>query len=72
MSTLTHTDPSPYVSQAARDACSQGYGNASYWEQLDAQCLSQRDYFMRNHNSIMAKRILTRSLSEALMGNEGE
>lgn len=53
-----------YVSQCARDARDRGYGTPSYWRYLD------------QHSQELAVKLddptmLTRSLSEALRGNEG-
>ena len=62
----------PYVSQAARDAEAAGYGNESYWAYLDDAALRGRDYFLRHPElGVNPETMMTRSLSEALMGNEG-
>jgi hypothetical protein len=61
-----------YLSQAARDAEAMGYGNKRYWEYLDAAAIEHYDYFMAQGLQDRANEMLTRSLSEALMGNEGE
>ena len=53
-----------YKSQAAREACQQGYGKPSYWAYLD-----------KFAEAMAAKGVtdaFTRSLSDCLRGNEGE
>jgi hypothetical protein len=61
-----------YQSQAARDAQASGYGGQSYWDYLDRAAREHADYFARNGDPVKAAEMLTRSLSEALRGNDGE
>jgi hypothetical protein len=61
-----------YVSQAARDAESGKYGDVTYWEYLDESAQRASDYFTEKGNLKQAERMLTRSLWEALEGNDGE
>ena len=61
-----------YQSQAARDAQARGYGDQSYWQHLDQSAKEKYEYFMRHDDPVTAESMLTRSLSEALQGNEGD
>lgn len=60
-----------YKSQAARDAKAGGYGNKTYWDYLDQHAQELHDKFMKKGDEKTAKEMLTRSLSDALKGNEG-
>jgi hypothetical protein len=60
-----------YVSQSARDAESGNYGDVTYWEYLDESAQKASDYYRRKGNAEQAERMLTRPLSEALQGNDG-
>jgi hypothetical protein len=60
-----------YQAQAARDAQASGYGGQRYCDYLEQAALEHRDYFLRHGEADKAAEMLTRSLSEALMGNEG-
>lgn len=62
---------SHYQSQAARDAQASGYGGEQYWTYLDEVALRTRDYYLRHGDTKTAAEMLTRSLSESLMGNDG-
>jgi hypothetical protein len=59
-----------YEFQAARDAQSMGYSER-YCRYLDESSREHYDYFLRRGDHDTAESILTRSLSEALQGNEG-
>ena len=59
-----------FKSQAARDAQTSGYGDPSYWTYLDEAAQRTHDYFARHGDPERASSMLTRSLSEALMGND--
>jgi hypothetical protein len=61
-----------YQSQAARDAQCANYGGPAYCAYLDRHALELRDYYMRHGDELLAAAMLTRSLSEALAGNNGE
>jgi hypothetical protein len=63
---------SKYKSQAARDAARTGYGDESYWRYLDQSAQEHYDYFMARGDRERAARMLTESLSQALMGNDGD
>lgn len=63
--------PHTYRSQAAREAQASNYGNASYWRYLDQAAMEHADYWRRHGDETKAAEELTRSLSEALTGNEG-
>jgi hypothetical protein len=57
-----------YRSQCARDAQAMNYGDKGYWDYLESSSLehyAKRDRFPELSDA------LTRSLSEALRGNEG-
>jgi len=60
-----------YKSQSARDAQAMGYGSESYWSYLDEHAQQLHDYFMRHGDTVTANAMFTRSLGEALRGNEG-
>jgi hypothetical protein len=59
-----------YRSQSARDAV--GLYSASYCEYLDRHAVELAAYFTERGDTARAARMLTRSLSESLMGNDGE
>lgn len=61
-----------YTSQAARDAQTANYGGPSYWQSLDDAADRHRDYFLRHGDQARADTMHTRSLSEALTGNNGD
>jgi hypothetical protein len=57
---------STYESQAARDAAATGYGSVTYPAYLDRQAREMAQRFPER-----AEHFMTRSLSEALAGNDG-
>lgn len=59
------------TSQSARDAQASGYGDESYWLYLDKAAQETHDYYIRHGQPEKAAEMLTRSLSEALQGNDG-
>lgn len=61
-----------YKSQAARDAQAMNYGNETYWQYLDDSALENAAYYKKIGNNKKASEMLTRSLQEALQGNNGE
>lgn len=61
-----------YQSQAARDAQEHNYGGESYWEYLDRAAAESHVHYMRRGDPERAELMLTRSLSEALRGNDGD
>jgi hypothetical protein len=63
--------PTGYTSQSARDAERTGYGDRAYWDYLEAAALERRDYYLRHRDPDTAERMMTRTLSESLMGNDG-
>ena len=63
--------PSGYTSQSARDAQERGYGKPRYWDYLERAAIEKRDYYLRHGDADEAQWMMTRSLSEALRGNEG-
>lgn len=56
-------DQPQYKSQAARDAQASNYGSPSYWQYLDD---SAQEHYDKGYTDSF-----TRTLSEALMGNDG-
>lgn len=60
-----------YRSQAARDAQSMNYGTPSYWAYLDEAAEQQAAYYTTKGDPDRAAEMFTRSLSEALHGNNG-
>lgn len=61
-----------YTSQSARDAQERSYGKRSYWDYLERAAIETRDYYLRQHDADSAEEMMTRSLSEALRGNDGD
>jgi hypothetical protein len=61
-----------YKSQAARDAQAQGYGGPSYWAGLDEHAQELHDKFLSRGDTVRAAEMLTRSLGDALKGNNGD
>jgi hypothetical protein len=66
---MTDTPEPRYRSQSARDAA-KTY-SASYCEYLDAAAQEHHDYYVRHGDPKQAEHMLTRSLGEALAGNDG-
>jgi hypothetical protein len=62
----------PHRSQAARDAERANYGDAGYHKYLDEHALEMAAKFTIKGDHEMANWILTRSLGEALRGNDGD
>lgn len=60
-----------YESRSARDAQKMGYGDRGYWEYLDQHARELRDHFLQHGDPVRAAEIMTRTLSEALAGNDG-
>lgn len=58
---------STYTTQQAQDAESMGYGDATYWDYLERSALEYAERFPAR-----ADYFLTRSLSAALAGNDGD
>lgn len=63
---------SDYTSQAARDAVASGYGGPDYAAYIEQSARDAHAYFTRNGRPDLAETMLTRSLWEALMGNDGD
>ena len=61
-----------YTSRAAQDAQAYGYGGPSYWASLDESAQRAHDYFAARGHTAMAARMLSRTLAEALRGNDGD
>jgi len=60
-----------YTAQSARDAQRQGYGDSKYWDYLERNAIEHRDYFAAKGDEATAAQMMTRSLSDSLMGNDG-
>lgn len=63
---------SEYKSQSARDAQSLGYGDKDYWDCLEQSAKEKYEYFMRRGDRENAQMMFSRSLSDALAGNNGD
>lgn len=63
---------SSYKSRAARDAEKAGYGDRSYWDYLDQSAQEHHDYYTAHGDHKRAAEMLTRTLSDALTGNNGD
>jgi hypothetical protein len=61
-----------YKSQTARDAQTANYGDRSYWDKLEANAHEYAAYYTKKGLHDLAARMLTRTLGEALAGNDGE
>lgn len=61
-----------YESQSARDAQAMNYGGEDYWSYLDEAAKRTRDYYLRHGQPDEAALMMTRSLGEALRGNDGD
>lgn len=61
-----------YRAQAARDAQAMGYGDERYWAYLDDSSEETYQYYMARGEFDLAEWMMTRSLSEALRGNDGD
>lgn len=59
-------------SQSARDAQRIGYGLPSYWLYLDVSAQEKHDYFAARGDQAMADEMLDRTISQALVGNDGD
>lgn len=60
-----------YAAQSAQDAQAFHYGGRSYWDYLEKASKESRDYYLRKGDPERAELMMTRSLSEALRGNDG-
>jgi len=62
-----------YKSQAARDAKAMNYGDQSYWDVLEQHVFENADFIRRHGGSEdEAQKMITRTLGEALAGNDGD
>jgi len=60
-----------YQSQSAKDAQRAQYGDKGYWDYLEKMAHENYAYYMAKGDETKAKEMLTRSLSDALKGNDG-
>ena len=60
-----------YRARSAREAAEFGYGTESYWTYLEESTAETAAYFAKRGDTESAERMFTRSLSEALEGNDG-
>ena len=61
-----------YESRSAQDARDRGYGTESYWSYLDRAARESRDHYLRLGDPERAELMMSRTLVEALRGNDGE
>lgn len=61
-----------YTVQSAIDAQARNYGTESYWDYLETSAKEAYEYYMRYGMKEVAESMLTRSLGEALSGNNGD
>lgn len=59
-------------SRAAREARDAKYGDAGYWAELDASAIRHAAYYRARGDEATAAEMLSRSLAEALAGNNGD
>ena len=71
MTTQENTKANNYKSQCALDARDSGCGNHSYWDYLEDHAHELHDKFVARGDQKTANEMLTRSLQDALVGNEG-
>lgn len=60
-----------YKSQVAKDAQQANYGAKAYWDYLEENAHEKAKYYAELGMTEMAEKMLTRSLTEALQGNDG-
>ena len=60
-----------YKSKAANDAQRMKYGDKNYWQYLDDSAIEHSKYYNSIGDKNKSKEMLTRPLSETLMGNDG-
>lgn len=60
-----------YAAQAARDAAAAGC-EPFYVEYLEQHARKLRDWYLRQGDPVSAERMMTRTLSESLAGNDGD
>jgi hypothetical protein len=61
-----------YQAQSARDARDRGYGGKSYWDYLEQSALERCARYLLRGDAEAAERMLTRTLGDALAGNNGD
>lgn len=60
-----------YHARAAQEAESNGCGDRAYWDYLERAAHEHADYCAKRGDAPAAARMLTRTLGEALAGNDG-
>jgi len=60
-----------YQARAAREAQETNYGDKVYWDHLEKSARELQAFFLSKGNTVKAAEMLTRSLADALRGNEG-
>lgn len=68
---MNNTPAKHYTAQSAREAQRIGYGSPSYWDGLEEDAFRLRAYYLAKGDPVTADQMLTRSLSDALFGDEG-
>lgn len=61
-----------FKSQAARDAANGDYGDDGYAQYIEDSAIAYYEYYLAQGNLSMANLMLSRSLGQALSGNDGE
>lgn len=61
-----------YQSRAAQEAEAMGYGDRGYWDYLERHAHEMHAHYAARGDAQAAASMLTRTLSEALAGNDGE
>lgn len=61
-----------YQALAAREAQAANYGDKSYWDYLEQHAHELRAKYLAKGNIEQADAMLSRSLSESLVGNNGD
>lgn len=61
-----------YAARSARDAQDSGYGGPDYWQYLEDHAHELHAYFLARGDDDRAREVMTRTLSDALAGNEGD
>ncbi len=66
--TMSHA----YKAQSARDAQERNYGTVRYWDYLERAAEESHAHWTRRGDLERANHMMTRSLADALRGNDGE
>jgi hypothetical protein len=66
------TTTTEYKARCARDAQEMKYGDKSYWDMLEEKSHEHYAYYMRKGDKETAEKMLTQTIGECLIGNDGD